>query len=48
MNGLKKKRNKFQKEISSKVIKLYQLECQEEIQELNDFTKMIEDKLKLI
>ena len=35
---IKEKRNKFQKEISSKVIKLYQLECQEEIQELNDFT----------
>ena len=45
---IKEKRNKFQKEISSKVIKLYQLECQEEIQGLNDFTKMIEDKLKLI
>lgn len=45
---IKEKRNKFKKEISSKVIKLYQLECQQEIQELNDFTKMIEDKLKLI
>lgn len=45
---IKEKRNKFKKEISSKVIKLYQLECQKEIQELNDFTKMIEDKLKLI
>ena len=45
---IKEKRNKFKKEISSKIIKLYQLECQQEIQELNDFTKMIEDKLKLI
>ena len=45
---IKEKRNKFKKEIYSKVIKLYQLECQQEIQELNNFTKMIEDKLKLI
>lgn len=45
---IEEKRNKFKKQISSKVIKLYQLECQQERQKLNDFTKIIEAKLKLI